>query len=123
MFGVIRAGDVDRTRVVPVPVGVDAVVNAKVPEDVIVAGVTDRIEGTVTVMEDTVPEVAGACHVGSPETRVRIWVFDPVVTVDTLRLASVKSREEAARAGSTKRFFTKKLFVESMYIEAVPVPV
>lgn len=55
-LGVTSVGEVAST-IAPVPVGATVVVIAKVPEDVIDAGVTDRIDGTVIPTEVTVPVV------------------------------------------------------------------
>ena len=60
MFGVVNVGE-SASTIAPVPWGVNAVVIAKVPEEVIEAGVTDRIEGTVIPTEVTVPNINKKC--------------------------------------------------------------
>ena len=54
--GLSMVGEVAST-IEPVPVGATAVVIANVPDEVIDAGVTDRIDGTVIPTEVTVPVV------------------------------------------------------------------
>jgi hypothetical protein len=51
---------------------------ANVPEDVMEAGVTESIDGTVIPTEVTVP-VVGVVHESAPETTVSTWLFEPVV--------------------------------------------
>lgn len=58
------------------PVGATAVVIASVPDEVIGDPVTDKIEGTESATEVTVPDVEEA-HWGTPATRVKTWPVVP----------------------------------------------
>ena len=53
-------------------------VTAKVPEDVMGEPDTDKKAGTLIATEVTVPEVAGAAHVGTPPATVRTLPVEPI---------------------------------------------
>ena len=60
IVGVVMVGEVAKT-IAPVPVGVTAVVIAKVPDEVIGPPETERMDGTVKPTE-----VTASAHVGGP---------------------------------------------------------
>jgi hypothetical protein len=52
---------------------------ARAPVDVIGEPEMENTDGTEAATEVTVPEVAGACQVGTPATTVRTVLFAPTV--------------------------------------------